>query len=810
MYGGIMTTLFQDLRFALRMLAKSPGLTAVAVLTMALGIGANTAIFSVFYGVLLRPLPYPEQGRLVFVQRQSGQYPGNSLCYPSFLDWRGLQTSFTAIGLGRPMEFDFVGDNETERLKGASATYDLFTAIGVAPLRGRLFTPEDDRPGAERTVILRASLLKRLFGGRDSIIGQRIVLSGEPHTVIGVLPDEFKVPLDGVELWTPFSLSLNANDPSYFYSDNAYGYARLKPAVSIESARSAMRVLAAQLEKEHPTGGFVPTLSPLSTADAGEVRPALYVLLSAAGFVLLVACANVANLQLARVHARAKEFTMRTVLGAGRGRIVRQLLVESSILGLVGCGAGLILASWALAVLKAVLPSSASRVSEASLSGWVLGFAVVAGLATNLASGLVPALHAGRQELREALAQTSRSAGSTHGNRWRAGLIIGELALTSVLLVGAGLMLRTLGNLRGEDLGFRTEHQVTFDWVLSGARYQDPTVRIQLASRALARLVALPGVARAGLARSLPLEGSSGHTVYCIKGAPPNEPGRAPSVEFNVVGGDFFRTLGVRQVAGRAFSVHDTPQSPGVVIVDTMFAKKEFPGRSPIGQRLYSGAQAPQNEAGWLEIVGVVTHVNSRGPAQFQRPQIYYANAQAGLSSMSFVVRSDLAPAALMPSLRAGLREVASDVPISNVQTMDQLFASNIANQRLVMTLLGAFAGLALLLASVGLYGAVSYSIGQRTREIGVRMAIGGTPRSVAGLVLKQGLGLTGAGLLVGLFASLGLTRLLRSLLFGVTPFDAISFAGGALVLTTIGVLACWIPARRAAKVDPMVALRAE
>ncbi len=805
-----MSTLRQDLRRAVRLLAKSPGLTASAILTLALGIGANTAIFSVFYTVLLRPLPYPEQDRLVFVQRQSEQYPGSSLCYPSFLDWRELQTSFTAIGLARPRELSYVGDSETERLKGASATYDLFTAIGVPPLRGRLFTPEDDRPGAEPTVILRASLWRRLFGERDSAIGQRILLSGEPHTIIGVLPDELKIPLDGAELWTPFSLSLSANDPSYFYAGDAYGYARLKPGVSIESARSAMRALAAQLEKEHPTGGFIPTLLPLSTADASQVRPALYLLLSAAAFVLLIACANVANLQLARVHARAHEFTVRLALGSSRGRIVRQLLVESSLLGLLGCGAGLILASWLLHTLRAVLSSGASRVSEASLSGWVLGFTAVAGLVTSLASGLVPALHAGRQELRDALAQVGRLTGSAHGNRWRAGLIVGELALTSVLLVGAGLMFRTLANLQGEDLGFRTEHLITFDWVLSGARYQDPAVRIQLADRALARLAAVSGATGAGLAGSLPLEGSTGHTVYCIKGAPPYQPGKAPPTEYNVVGGDFFRTLGIHQVAGRGFDAHDGRQSPGVVIVDTTFAQREFPGESPIGQHIYPGAQPPQDEAGWSEIVGVVSHVNSLGPAQLSRPQIYFPNTQAGLDALRFVVRTDLDPATLMPSLRAGLREVASDVSISNVQTMDQLFASNISAQRLVLTLLGIFAALALLLAGVGLFGVLSYSVSQRTREIGLRMALGSTPRSVVRLVTQHGLRLMGAGLILGLLASLGLTRLLRSALFGVTPYDGISFAGGALMLAGIGLLACWLAARRAAQVDPVVALRGE
>jgi putative ABC transport system permease protein len=805
-----MNALWQDIRYALRQLRKNPGFTAVAVITLALGIGANTAIFSLFQNVLLKPLPYPEQDRLVLIYDWSKDVPFDSICYRNFLDWRELQKSFTAIGVARPIEFNYIGASETERLKGASASYDLFTTIGMPPIRGRLFTPEDDRPGAGRTIIIRASLWKRLFGGRESVIGDKITLSGEPYTIIGILPDEFKIPLEGADFWTPFSLSLTRNDLGYYYRGHfVYAYGRLKPGISMESARSSMRILSAQMEKEHPSGGYTSEVLPLSTVGTDQVRPALYVLLGAAGFVLLIACANIANLQLARVHVRAQEFAMRAVLGSGRRRIVRQVLIESSMLGLLGCGAGLIFGFWLLAGLKTVLSSGASRVNEASLNGWVLGFTALAGLATSLISGLLPAFQAGRGDLREALVQTSRSAGSMHGNRWRAGLIVSEFALTSVLLVGAGLMLRTLGNLHRKDLGFKTEHVITFDWMLKGGQYEDPGTRFNMANRALERLAALPGVTHTGLAYALPLT-QPHDTVYCIQGAPLNEIGKMPSVEFNIIGGDFFGALGITEVAGRAFNPRDNWQSPRVVVVDTMFAEKEFHGKNPVGQHFWPNAFPPKNESDWYEIIGVVKHISSLGPIRSARPQVYFTYAQYGPGSTNFVVRTDLNPDVFVPTLRAGLREVASDVSISNVQTMDQLFTSNISTQRLVVTLLEMFGALALLLAGVGLFGVLSYNVGQRTREIGIRMALGATPDSVIGSVMSVGLKLAGIGLAFGLFAALGLTQFLRTLLYELSAFDPMTFIGAAVVLAGIGLLACWLPARRAAKVDPMVALRYE
>ena len=802
----------RDLNYAVRQLAKARGFTAVVILTLALGIGANTAIFSVFYGVLLRPLPYPEQDRLCFIQEGSKDISSSSISYPNFVAWRERQRSFTAIGIARPWQFSYVGPSETERLNGAMASHDLFTAIGMAPVRGRLFTAEDDKPGAERTVVLRASLWKRLFDGRVSIIGEKIKLSGESHTVVGILPDNFRIPLEGAELWTPIGHSISSEELQHGFRPNGlFAYARLMPGVSLESAAANMRTLAAGLEWENYRGGFVPMLLPLATAGAGNVRPMLYVLLGAAGFVLLIACANVANLQLARVHARSREFAVRAALGSGRLRIVRQLLVESLILGLLGCGAGVLLGSWALGGLKAVLPAGASRMDQVSLDQWVLGFSVLASLVASVLFGLVPAFQAGRQDVRAVLVQESRSAGSMRGNRWRAGLIIGECALTSVLLIGAGLMIRTLGNLYRSDPGFKTERLLTFNWVVRGGRYENPALRYRLIHGALERLAAVPGVAHVGIVDPLPFDGTDQGTIYLIKGgALPGESGPWPSAEFGIGGGDWLGALGIKLIAGRTFDARDDWQSPRVVIVDTQFAEREFRGQDPVGQRIWTSSKPPARETDWMEIIGVVGHIDTLGPGRPSRPKIYFPTVQTIPQSMGFVVRAAGEPAAIVSSLRAALREVADDLSMANVRTMDQLFVSTIANQRLVLLLLGAFAALALLLAGVGLYGVVSYSVGQRTREIGIRVALGATSSSVVRLTMNEGLKRASAGFFIGVAAALALTRLLQSLLFETSPHDLVVMAAVVVVLSAVAMLACWLPARRAAKVDPVVALRAE
>jgi predicted permease len=801
-----------DLRLALRQLTKSPAFTAIAILALALGIGANTAIFSVVHGVLLQPLPFPEQERLVFLGEWSERVPGMSVSYPNFLDWRARQNSFSAIGVARGQSFNHVRTGEAERVAGAQATHDLFAALGVSALRGRLFTADDDKPGARRTVLIRESLWHRAFGGRDSVIGEQIQLNGEFSTIIGVLSDDIQYPALQTEIWEP--LGLSADQPFLQARGNhpgLYGLARLKPGISFEAAEAEMRQIGAQLASEHPSTNAHQsvTVQRLTDRAFGQIRPMLYVLLGAAGFVLLIACANVANLQLARAHVREREFAVRAALGASRGHVVRQLLVESIVLGLLGCVAGLVLGSWALDGMRAVLPSNIPRLSTIELNGAVFAFAVGISLLTSIVFGLVPALHASRVDLREGLAQGARS--SVGGQRWRTLLIVGEFALTAVLLVGAGLMLRTLANLYRADPGFRTESVMTFNWQLPGKDYSESAKRVATIERALTQLTSVPGVRSIGVINPLPLAGGGNQSWYYVEGTPLPESGRQPSAERGEVNADYFTTLDIRQVAGRTFDVRDTVDAPRVVIVDTMFVEKNFPaGVDPIGRRFVFGTKPPSKEKDWLHIVGVVAHIQNYGLGNATREQTYLPYTQSPPQMMGFTVRADRDASAIMPSLRAAMREVAPELPIFGASTMEEAFESNISTQRLTVILLGTFAGLALLLAALGLYGVLSYSVSQRTREIGIRIALGAQAGAVVQLFLRHGTALAGLGLGIGMVIALGLTRILKSVLYEVSAFDPLSFAAVALVLTFIGLAACWVPARRATRVNPIDALRTE
>ncbi len=801
-----------DLRYALRSLAKSPGFTFVAVLALALGIGANTAIFSVVYGVVLRALPFPEQEKLLYIGEWSEQVPSMSVSYPNFVDWRARQKSFTAIGVVRFQGFNYVGASDTERITGAMASHDLFQALGVAPIRGRLYSADEDKPGVERTVLLGEAVWKRVFGGRESILGEKIQLSGNFFTVVGIMPAAFQYPSRANELWVPLGVFADQYQERGSHP-GLYGVARLKPGVSYESGVADMKAIAAQLAQEYPNSNARQSVSiqPLTDRAFGSVRPALFILLGAAGFVLLIACANVANLQLARAHARAREFAVRAALGASRGRVIRQLLVESLLLGGLGCAVGIVFGIWGLDALRSILPSNIPRIAEVSLNGYVLAFAVAASLLTSVVFGLVPALHAVKSDLRETLAQGTRG-GTASGNNWRAALIIGEFALTCVLLVGAGLMMRTLSNLYRADPGYSTARTLTASWVLPGTAFAQATARAPVIGRALTRLAAIPGVKSVALVNPLPLSGNGNQNSYYVEGSPLPERGRQPSVETFQASGNLFATLQIPLLAGRTFDDRDTPTAPKVAIVDQMFVEKNLKGQDPIGKRFVYGGRPPTKDTDWIQIVGVVAHIQNYGLASssFTREQSYTPHTQSVPTSMTFALRTEQTPSALAPSLRAAMREVAPELPIFAVQTMDELFTSSIATQRLTVLLLGTFAGLALLLAALGLYGVLAYNVGQRTREIGVRMALGATQRSVVNLILLHGLKLAAFGLLIGLAFSFGLTGLLKSVLFNVSAFDPLSFLVVAATLSVIGTLACWLPARRATKISPIEALRSE
>lgn len=800
----------QDLRYASHGFRNHPWFTTVAVFALSLGIGANTAIFSVVHAVLLRPLPYPEQHRLVVVNETTEPQPNLSLSYPNFLDLRTRQRSLSALGVARTQSFNESGPSGAERLAGAQVSHDLFTALGVSTLRGRAFTADDDRPGAEPSVLIGESFWRRRFDGRESVLGETVKLNGSAYTIIGVMPDAVKWPA-ATEVWVP--LGLSADQPSFQNRGNhpgLYAVGRLLPGVTLETARADLRGVAVQLEREFPTSNAGQSVAVQSLPDRafGQVAPMLYLLLGAAGFVLLIACANVANLQLARAQARQREFAVRAALGAGRGRLLRQVLTESFLLGAIGCVGGVLLGGWSLAALRAVLPGNLPRLAEINLDGWVLVFACVVGLVTTTAFGLIPAWHASRSDLREAMARGNRTAAA--GNGWRAWLIAGEFALTSVLLVGASLMLSTLKNLYHAEPGFSTDQIVMFNWALPGTTtHAEPEKRVVAIERALTELARVPGVTQVSAVSPLPLNGSGNNGAFFVESAPAETGSAAPWAERAHVSAAYFETLQIPLLAGRTFDARDTLQSPRVAIIDAEFAGKYFP-QGAIDQRFAYGNKRPAAESDWYRIVGVVAHIENNGPGAPTRLQTYVPFTQLPPVAMSFAVRTPRQLAAIAPSLREAMRAVEPELPIYGESTLDALFASNISTPRVTSMLLGAFAALGLVLSAFGLYGVLSYLVGQRTREIGVRLALGAAPRDVVTLMVRHGLKLAGLGLVFGLLAAVGLTRLLTRVLYQVSPLDVASYLAVAVLLAIVGGLACWLPARRAAKVAPMVALRAE
>ncbi len=800
-----------DLRQAFRQLFKSPAFTLISIVALALGIGANTAIFSVVYGVLLRPLPYPEQEKLVFVSEWSEQVPNMAVSYPNYVDFRTRQKSLSALGASRNQGYNLVGASEIERITGAQASADTFVALGVSPLRGRFYTSDEDKVGAERTVMLSERLWRRSFGARDSVIGEKVNLSGNPYTIVGVMPAIFQFPQNTTDLWVPLGLYADQyNQRGSHPGINCVG--RLKPGVTYEQAAADLKAIATSLATEYPSSNArqSASLQPFTERAFGEVRPTLLILLAAAGCVLLIACANVANLQLARAQGRSREFAVRAALGAGRGRVIRQLLVESLALGACGCIAGILVGYWGLDALKSVLPSNIPRIAGVGLNGWVLGFAILVSLATSVVFGLVPALHAAKQDLRETLSAGTRGS-TSGGQRWRSALIIGEFALTSVLLVGAGLMIRTMFNLYRADPGYTTDQLITFNWILPGKPFAEAKPRLVKLEAALEKLRALPGAKSVSLINPLPLSGNSNQNSYLAEQNPDLGPGRNPSTEVFAISGDAFETLDIRLLAGRTFGPEDRDNTRKVAVVDTMFVQKNFGGTpaQAIGKRFGFGGHATKAED-WFEIVGVVEHIQNYGLGKTTREQCYTPYTQDPPSGPTFIVRTQQNPASVGQSLRTAMKEVASDLPIFGVRTMSEYFDQSVGTQRLTVLLLGAFAALALLLASVGLYGVLNYSVSQRTREIGVRMALGALPGAVVKLVITQGAKLAGLGLAVGLIGSLAATHLLSRVLYEVSPFDPLSFGLVTVVLSLVGLFACWLPAKRATKIDPIVALRTE
>jgi predicted permease len=807
-----MDRLFQDLRYGVRLLLKSPLFTLIAVLALAIGIGANTAIFSVVNAVLLRPLPYEDSDKLMFVAETNQQLGEFSIAYPNFLDWHEQNRVFEQLAVHRRQSYTVTGGSEPLRVNGRQVSVDFFDVFRVKPILGNTFSQEDDKPGASPVAILSYGLWQRLFGGQQEIVGQTVILNAKPHTIIGVMPKGFSFPRD-VEIWTP--VGQQAAQPGWMARGNhpgIFGIARLKSGVTVEQARADMMAISEHLGQQYPNdvAGNRAVVGPYLERLTKDVKPSLLVLFAAVGFILLIACANVANLQLARAATRQKEIAVRSALGASRWRLVRQLLTESLLLALVGGGLGFLLAWWGVELLISISPADTPRLSEVGLDARVLGFSLLLSLLTGLFFGLAPALQASKTDLNETLKESVRgSSGGLRSQRFRSGLVIVEVALSLLLLVCSGLMIKSFARLQEVNPGFDPENLLTFDVSLPRAQYPDDQQMINFYKEIGQRIKALPGVEQASLASGLPLGNNGNQTSFVIEGEPLPEPDKVPAAEVILVSPDHFRTLGMRLLQGRDFTERDTRDAQYVTVIDEAFARRYWPDGEAIGKQIRFGGAGPGGRL--AVVVGIVERVRMEGLAtDNDRVQAYFAFTQLTWNSMSVVARTSVDPVSLANAMRGEVQSVDKNQPVYNLRTMDQIWAESIASHRLTMTLLSAFAGLALLLASVGIYGVISYSVTQRTKEIGIRLALGAQTFDVLKLILNQGMLLVLIGVALGLVAAFVLTGWLEDLLFGVSVTDPLTFVSVSLILTGVAMVACLVPARRAARTDPMVALRYE
>ncbi|HEY7924375.1 MAG TPA: ABC transporter permease [Vicinamibacteria bacterium] len=813
-----MEELWRDVRFAVRTLRQSPGFTLIAVATLALGIGANTAIFSVINAILLRPLPYPEAERLVFLTEWSEQVPEMSFSVANLKDVRDQNQVFGSLVAYNGQNFILSAgagaggaSSQPERVNGRQVTSGIFETLGKQPIVGRAFGPEEEKAGAPGVALLGEGFWERRFGRDSGVVGQTLVLSGDPFTVIGVMPRSMHSSWRNTEIFTPL-LRLEdriGGENNRGNHPGIYVIGRLKPGVDVAKARSDVKAIATRLAEKYPNSNAKQSMTaePLHEAVVGDMRPALMLLLGAVGFVLLIACANVANLLLARAAERQREIAVRLALGARRARVLRQLLTESVLLSLLGAVAGVLLGYLGLQALLASLPAGVPRVDEVKIDVVVLAVTAALAIVTGLAFGIVPAWRALSTKLHEPLKESGRgNSGGPGQHRVRNGLVIAEVSMALVLLVGAGLMLRSFYRVLHADAGFRSEGLVIANVALPQTGYSEPAKRAALFERVLAELKSQPGVK--GAAATLPLLGGW-QSSFSVEGKPEPPPGQRPSADIARVSPDYFSVMGIRVLQGRVFEDRDRDGAPTVCIVDQRFAETHWPGESPLGKRLKFGSLDSKDNP-WMEVVGQVAHVKNYGVDEESRVELYLPFLQNTGSGFSLVAKTDNAAGVAAASLRAAMRAASPDIPLYQVRALDELVAERSAQRRLAAQLISVFAIVALVLAAVGIYGVMSYAVAQRTQEIGIRMALGAGEESILQMVLRNGATLALLGVAIGLVAAFVLARLISALLFQTSAADPPTFSLVPLLLLIVALLACYLPARRAARVDPMVALRNE
>jgi putative ABC transport system permease protein len=814
-----MQTLWQDLRYATRLMLNRPGFTAVAVLTLALGIGANATIYSVINAILLRQLPYPEPEQIVRVFETNRTLTESPVSPPNFVDWKGQSRVFERMAAFQGWSANVAAPEGVEQISALKISADLFPLLGVTAARGRVFLPEDDRPGGDRLVILSHGLWLSRFGGDPGLIGTALTLDGQSFTVAGVLPRDFEFLSSEIGIWIPLRLG---DESHRIKRTERYlqVIARLRPGVTLERAQADMNGIALDLARQYPDANASTgvRLVPLHRHLVRNLSDTLLLVLGASSFVLLIACANVTNLLLARASARQKEMAIRATLGAGRWRVMRQLLTESALLFLVSGAIAVLLAWWSLDLLIALWPRSSgalsfavSRLQSGGVDLRVLLFTSLVSLTTGIVFGLAPAWQTARISLNQSVKEGGRSSiAGLAGRRVRQTLVVSEIAVALALLIGAGLLINSLWRLYNVNPGFNPEHVVTMQIASPGVasnegKENQPAVFFR---EIKSRVEAVPGVQSASVVNTTPLAGEGSLTRFTIENRPPASPADVPIVSYRVLGPGYFRVMDIRLLQGRDFIEADGPDSTAVVIINEALARRFWPNESPIGQRIRRGGL--DGFGPWYMILGVVSNARTFGIDSDPRPEIFIPHAQFRLPQMTLVARTAGDPSQHVNAIRAQIRAVNRNIPITGVQTMEQLLSRSVAARRFTMALLSVFAGLALILAAVGIFGVMSYAVTERTREIGIRMALGARAGDVVKVIVRQGMRLALIGIVLGLAASFALAPLMQSLLFGVSPTDPVTFIVLAFLLAAVALAACHLPARRAAKVDPMVTLRYE